>query len=336
MRTNIYGAPAAIGGRYATGLFDAEHDKLRAALVNAQKQLAGYKSSAEKGWKMAQDRMEALKTLHAQLAAARSGGSTMQAVAAGAPTGYRSLAGISYIYDIMSKMVQNRQFAVALTPDTSLINNDNRFMFHGYNSLGEMTTAAQAVVQGNSVKRISANTGAAGIANVLSLPLSADAFSCGGVNAATGTPAATVYGWLIKLTGSINNFSYRPIQIDIGPPTVALGVVTLPTPVVSLAVQTARLPCEIFILSPSNASGVATLRPGRSASILGTNDSQGDFNIAAVRSIADANTFVSFESVNAMDLASRAIGAGAADADEFDWSGTRVLTGIRDHDPNFR
>jgi hypothetical protein len=136
-------------------------------------------------------------------------------------------------------------------------------------------------------------------------------------NIANGTaaPGIPVFGWRIRLTASVLNFAYRPILIDVGPVLNTAGVFTVPTPIVSLAVQGRRLPIDVFIISPANAAGLATIVPGVQDEVIATTTTTVRNGIV-IRTLADANTFAVIETLNARDLVTRGTAFGALCADE--------------------
>lgn len=260
-------------------------------------------------------------SLHSRLA---TGGAPLQSQS----IGYRSSIGAPWLTNVLNEFVRTRQVAISMTPYVEIAVNNASALMHGYSGLTTLLDAANAAVQGNVSKGFSANSGVAAAVNGISNPLNTtDQFSVGGVNAATGTAGAVVFGWRVRLTGSLTNWAYRPIQMSIGQPTVTAGAITQVAPVFSCIIVARRLPVDIFVLSPSNAGGVFSISPGRSSDILGNNDTLAAFNIVKVTNLSDANTFVTFESLNARDLMSRLGPVGCASDAVYDGAGSEIGSG---------
>jgi hypothetical protein len=135
-----------------------------------------------------------------------------------------------------------------------------------------------------------------------------------------------VFGWRLRVTASMLNFDFRPILVDIGPILNTGGTLTVPNPVVSLALVTRKLPIDMIVISPANAGGQATIVAGQQDEVIATTTTSATNGIS-VRSLGTATVFASFESLNARDLVGRPvsgqIGGGMSEG---------VQTGIRDEE----
>jgi hypothetical protein len=161
------------------------------------------------------------------------------------------------------------------------------------------------------------------------------------VTAGTATAGIATFGWRIRLTASQLNFAFRPFIIDIGPVLNTAGVLTIPTPVITFAVQARRMPVDIFVISPANAAGLATIVPGVQDEIVAAAATTLRSGVL-IRTISDASTFGVIETLNARDLVSRATTFGelCRDGDAFSDGGEPVVenddegyfSGIRDED----
>lgn len=223
---------------------------------------------------------------------------------AGYPQNYRSSSGQAWLQGMLRMIIASRQLVVSATPLTELVITNASTPFIGYRSMRELVTACYSAVQGESRKSY--------VQGSLNGTL---------VNIANGTAAAgiPVFGWRIRLTASVLNFAYRPILIDIGPILNTGGTVfTVPNPVVSFAVQSRRLPVDIFVISPANAAGLATIVPGTQDDITATTTTTARSGVL-IRTLSDANTFGIIETLNARDLVARATSFGelcASDEDD--------------------
>lgn len=196
----------------------------------------------------------------------------------------------AWIQGALARLAETKQVALGLSPGVEIMVTNNSTTFNAYSSLRELVSACYAAVQGASAK-----TWAQGALNAI-MP-----------NATSGTAAAgtPVWGWRIRLTGSVNNFAARPIQIDVGVlANSAGGVLSCPSPVLTLVVYAPKAPCDIIVLSPSNAGGAATVVRGQNAEVIATSTSSSYPGIL-IANISDANTFGIVESLNARDLIAR-------------------------------
>jgi hypothetical protein len=187
-------------------------------------------------------------------------------------------------------MAATRQLAVSATPMTELIILNASTPFHGYKGLRELVTACFAAVQGEARKTLVTGS------------LGANLFNATAGAALAGIPT---FGWRIRLTSSQLNFAFRPFIIDIGPILNTAGVLSIPTPVITFAVQPRRLPVDIFVISPANAAGLATIVPGMQDEVILTPLLSSRSGVL-IRSMADATQFGIIETLNARDLLSRA------------------------------
>jgi hypothetical protein len=236
-----------------------------------------------------------------------------------ASRGYRGTGVDSWLKNVIDMMVSSRQVAVAATPGTEIEVQNASAVYHGYKSVHEFRSACLAAVQGAADKET--RSGA----------LSA-AVTC--VNNGTAAAGFDVFGWRLRLTASQNNYAFRPFIVDVGPVLNTAGVFTVPSPIITFAVYSQRLPCDLFVVSPANAGGLATIRPGTHNQTTATTQTTTQNGIL-VRTLADANTFAVISSLNARDLVSRAGAWGCADEEDSEedfLGGTEVYPGIRDED----
>lgn len=205
------------------------------------------------------------------------------------PGTYRGSARIPWIWAALQAMVRSRQLMVSLTPYCEIKVINASAVYHGYKSIGEVQSAAYAAVQGEPQK------------DVRSAALSANFFSA---NTGVTSDGIATFGWRLRITASSLNFAYRPIFVDIGPVNNAAGTLTIPTPVVTIALFPRRLPLDVVVFNVANAAGYFTIRPGRSNNNVDAGVTSA-FNGIGIRSLADANTFGVIESLNSRDLITR-------------------------------
>lgn len=251
----------------------------------------------------------------------------------GQSVGYRSSIGRSWIYDGLCELAATRMIAASLTPGTEIILTNNATMLHGYPTVDAIITAARAAMRGDPSKNIMANTGAAAAASVLAGPLNVTEFSVGGANTALTVLGSRAFAFAVTITGSDLNFTYQPIEITMGPPSVAAGVVTIPNPNFKWVLKPSALPQQLVFLSVGQGGGYATVKEGRVGDILGNNDNGADFNIMQVTNMSNANIFATFESINERDLLNR-LAPPANQSQDGVWNGinngARLFTGVRD------
>lgn len=222
----------------------------------------------------------------------------------GVASAYRSAIGDIWLKEAFRGILVTQQAAISLTPDCEVVVLNDSAVQIGYSSVEELIVAIQTVVQGDPRKRIGV-AATAGTALVPSDTLAADRFS--GVVGATPSEGVRVFGWRVRLTASQLNYSYRPIQIDVGPIVGAAGPVQdITAPVVSFAVIARRFPADLIVLSPSNGAGIFTIVRGGSSQVTDATSTSVS-NGLAVRSIGDASTFCMIESLNQRDLTRRAV-----------------------------
>jgi hypothetical protein len=242
------------------------------------------------------------------------------------PQQYRSASNQMWLQEMIRNMAANRQLVVSATPLTELVILNASTPFHGYRSQRELVTACFSAVQGESRKSFVQGN------------LNSNLFN---VTAGTATAGIATFGWRIRLTASQLNFAFRPFIIDIGPVLNTAGVLTIPTPVITFAVQARRMPVDIFVISPANAAGLATIVPGVQDEIVAAAATTLRSGVL-IRTISDASTFGVIETLNARDLVSRATTFGelCRDGDAFSDGGEPVVenddegyfSGIRDED----
>lgn len=249
-----------------------------------------------------------------------------------------------WIEPIMRRIVSTRQIALALTPGTSIASTDNKLLSHGYGNLADIKMACAAAVRGDPTKIVRCSTNVAGAGLSLSLPLNTVVNGSAGVNASPDSLAPTsVFGWLVRVSASVNNFAFRGVEISVGKPSIAAGVITIPSPVISYVISGKGSPCvDVVILSPSNAAGVASIVPGVAGGILGNDNTQITNNVISIASLGQADLYAQIESLNATDFL---LGSQSAtvnkdevadmfdgdndDGDEADWL-TSAYGGMRD------
>ena len=214
----------------------------------------------------------------------------------------RSTVSNSGLRAALTKIARTGQIGAALTPRTSIEVINASALQHGYRSIGDLKAAVAAAMQGASGKSLGAATGAVTTGLTTSLVATTDVYGC--YTTASPVPGVPVFGWRVKVSASVLNFAHRTYQVDIGPGvTSAVPALTLPTPVVSLAIDAHNPVAEFVIMSPSNGAGMFTIVPGVQGQGIGASlNSSG--NIVAVRAI-DSNTFVTITSINARDLLNR-------------------------------
>lgn len=215
-------------------------------------------------------------------------------------TRFRSSINAAWLRAALATIARTGQVAVPLTPRTNLIVTNASALQHGYRSINDLKSAINSAMQGASAKAFGAAASAAAAAMTPSLGLGAAAFGCrANATAAAGTP---VFGWKVKVGGSINNFAYRSFAVHIGSLTTdaapALSLAANPT--LSLLVETQLPVCEFIVLSPSNGAGQFTIVPGIQSQAVGASTTSSAQSIAI--DAIDANTFVTFEGLNARDL----------------------------------
>lgn len=224
-------------------------------------------------------------------------------------TGYRSAVGTSWIAAAMAAVAASRQVALAMTPDCELTLLNDSAVFHGYSDLSQLLTACYAATNG-AVGKVLGAADTNDTALSLSLPLSMAPGTDGlfsGVAAATATNGQRVFGWRLRLTGSLTNFSFRPIQVDVGRVTGAAGPVqTIASPVLSIAVVPRKLPVDLIVLSVANAGGLMSVTEGQSGYGSGASGTSA-FNGLVIRGTSDSNVFGTIESLNARDLMDRSL-----------------------------
>lgn len=186
----------------------------------------------------------------------------------------------------IEKAVATKAIAVPLDGCSQVVVTNNAAGQHGFQSRREFATALFAAARGRADK--SYQTGA----------LNANVF-----NMTPGTAAAgvVVFGWLCRYTGSDNNFSKRPLQLNIGPVNNAAGTLSIPTPVLSLLVYPRTSACDFIVFNPANAAGLMTITNGSSGDVVAASATTTDNGIGAL-SLSDANSFISFESLNQREL----------------------------------
>lgn len=223
----------------------------------------------------------------------------------GSKSGYRGSANRSWLTNAFQAMIATKQFAVTLTPYSEIAVTNASAVQHGYSSLRGIITGAQAAVRGAANK------------DIQSAALSAAVFNVTAGAAATGI---RTFGWRLRLTASALNYAYRPFIVDVGPVLNTAGVLSIPSPVVTFAVISRRMPCDVIVLSPSNAAGLLTIVEGTQAEVVAAAATTTNNGIS-VRSLGDANSFAVFETLNARDLISRPtqlVGEGACSDEEED------------------
>jgi len=237
--------------------------------------------------------------------------------------GYRSSVNTPWILGALNKMATTRQAVLALTPNCEIAVDNASAVFHGYGSLRELYTACTAVCQGSAQKSV----GAALSGNTTGL-VSAQAMSGAAFAVTNKTIAAsdtnTVFGWRVRITAAVTNFAYRPVRVQVGTVVASATALAAPTsPVLSFLVIPRKLPVDVIVLSVSNAAGYFTVVPGFINNSLGTT-----LSVQTICSpdTVDANTFVSFESLNARDLISRSTAANYDQENDF----LEGYEGIRD------
>jgi hypothetical protein len=210
-------------------------------------------------------------------------------------------------------MVQSKQVAVAATPHTEISVTNASFAEHGYQSMRELVGAIVAVTQGSARKSYASG------------PLSANVLN---VTAGAAAAGFSTFGFRLRITASHLNWAFRPILVDIGPVLNTAGTLSIPAPVISMALLSRRLPIDVFILSPSNAAGYGTVSLGTQDDVVLAGATTVG-NGVLVRTLADATTFAIIESLNARDLIARTIAGQEGFAPPS--SNERILPlGIRD------
>jgi len=164
---------------------------------------------------------------------------------------------ISWMRRVLQTSARTRALAVAATPHTEIVVTNASTTFHGYSSMRELGASCLAAVQGAAAKSISSGAADATLRSTTT------------AGAGTSTAGTTVFGWRLRVAGSLTNFNYRPVEVNVGKVLTSganPGVVTIPTPILSLQLFARRLPLDVFILSVENAGGLATVSPGQAGS----------------------------------------------------------------------
>lgn len=239
---------------------------------------------------------------------------------------YRSAVGASWIATAMSAIAASRQVALAMTPECEVALLNDSAVFHGYSNLSELLTAAYAAT-GGAVAKVMGVADTNDTSLVLSAALSMAPGSDGlfsGYAGATASEGTAVFGWRVRLTGSLTNFSFRPLQIDVGKVTGGVGPVqTIASPVLSIAVIPRKLPVDLIVLSVANAGGLMSITAGGSGTVSGTSGTS-TRNGLVVRGASDSNIYATIESLNARDLMDRSLANMRASKD------AEFFEGIRD------
>jgi hypothetical protein len=227
---------------------------------------------------------------------------------------YRGSQNEAWLTKAVRAMTACKQIALSLTPNTEIVVVNNSCLYHSYVTQQELGTALMTAARGESRKSLSPTAGGA---------LSANVFNCTAGAAAAGF---AVFGWRLRVTASALNFDFRPILVDIGPVLNAAGVLSIPTPVVTLALLTRKLPIDVILVSPANAGGQATIVAGQQDEVVLAGATTASNGIS-VRSLGLATVFASFESLNQRDLNTRSVaGQEGGSIDQ------GITTGIRDEE----
>lgn len=281
-------------------MFDAfEYDR-RAAVLRQREARARIGKATRELEALNRERALTQKARAALQGARKRGVSAPQAqgiVGGGNP---RSSIGDAWMHRGLSLLSRTKQLAAAMSRGVEVNVTNASMLQHGYSSMRELASAAMIATGGESRKDYRQGALNANVSNVLS-----------GASALAGI---TVFGWRIRLTGSFNNFSYRPVTIQIGPVLNTAGVFTVPNPVLTVVVTPMVLPADIFVLSPANAGGLATIYGGTQAETLVTLTTSAR-NGVVIESIGEANTFGIIETLTQRDLIARPTNQSIEDMD---------------------
>jgi hypothetical protein len=216
----------------------------------------------------------------------------------------RARNSISWLRAAVALAVQTGDAAISFSPRTEIVLTNGASVKHAYPSTRAFVTACYSAVQGEGDKIFGAADTNDLALTAAGLPLTADIFT--GVAAATFGGGTQCFGWHVRLSGSITNWPYRMVRVDIGKLTGAAGPVqTLDAAqiVASYQIISYSPVVDLFFPSVGNAGGQMTIKPGLSGNGSGVaNIAQ--FNGMAIR-IVDATTFGNFETLNARDFISR-------------------------------
>lgn len=243
---------------------------------------------------------------------------------------YRSSIGAAWLSEHLLASAKSRVVALSLTPLCEVVVTSRAAIQHGYATVGAIEVAAQSVINGDSGKVIGAGSATASSLST-SQNLNGAAFSVSAGTAANGT---VCFGWRVRLTASMNNWAFRPIQIDVGPALNTTGTISIPTPVVSMVVLARRLPVDILIYSVSNGNGIFSITPGEIGNVIAASATS-TRNAIGVQSLGDSNTFVTFESLNVRDLMARGVMGTTAPDESYASMRDESYAGIRDEDLAF-
>jgi hypothetical protein len=211
---------------------------------------------------------------------------------------------VSWLRAAVALAVRTGDTAVSFSPRTEIVLTNGASVKHAYASTRAFVTACYSAVQGAGDKVFGAADTNDVALTASGLPLTGDVFSS--IAAPIFGGGTAVFGWHVRLSGSITNWPYRMVRLDVGRLTGAAGPVQTMDPaniVASYQVISYSPLVDLFILSVGNAGGQMTIVPGV------MNQGSGVANIASANSVAarlvDANTFANFESLNARDFISR-------------------------------
>lgn len=253
---------------------------------------------------------------------------------------YRSGLTSSWLLKGLKAMADSRQVAVSLTPHAEIVVLNNSLITHGYSGLKELYTACSSAVAGSFRKSVVSNDlGGSTLPVASAAPIAADGQkvstfrsvqSVAGNTTVDGQPGVTaidagfaVFGWRVRLAGSVTNFSFTPLRIDVGLPSITGGgaapttnqnvapaTLTAANTVLSLIVFPRRTPVDLLILSVGNAGGVATVVPGLCDQVVAysataTTATQNHCIVNSDYAVQNASMFATIESLNSRDLIAR-------------------------------
>lgn len=217
-----------------------------------------------------------------------------------APAPYRSQVTRSWLLDALGVMAKHGIVAMSLTPGVRIQVTNAGCRLHGYGGPDRLVNACMTAVQGAYRKIYAAYAGGA---NTTPVAAAMDAARWGvGEDATTAVEGDFVFGWLCRIAASQLNFRLQTFTVKVGPVTIAGAQQVMAAPQIELAVTPSRIPIDLIVLSVANAGGIGSVIPGRHGDVYTAAAGSAGRNVIMSDSAADANQFVSFESLNQRDL----------------------------------
>lgn len=197
----------------------------------------------------------------------------------------------------LAAMAKNRAIAVADATRATIRVINSSFVQHGYSSLSSLVNGARIAAGGASEK------------GIVNSAMGSAVSSADTAVAASLVGSVRCFGWKIRLTASVLQFSGAPYFLNVGFPTGAVGagqqnaLVSDSNAIFRLAVYAIRPPVDVFVLALSNGAGFGTLVPGAVNEVCAVSTQGTLLAVSAAAVTADNN--ITIETLNERDLISR-------------------------------